>query len=126
MDVSASVQPARDADGRPLAVRVEWARARARKVRWTEEVLLLREEMRRVMRYLAWQSEWWRQRLEPRVDLDREISAGIQAYALKQADWHTRLAGFFRGKWDTSVVTSAREAGDAGGSGDEEPRLNDL
>jgi hypothetical protein len=74
----------------------------------------LREEMRRVMRYLGWQAEWWKQRITPRAGLDRGIEAGIHAYALKQATWHTRLAAFFHTKWNMSAVTPPREAGDAG------------
>ncbi|KAJ7704636.1 hypothetical protein B0H14DRAFT_2647595 [Mycena olivaceomarginata] len=69
------------------SIRVEWCRARARKVRWSEEVMLLREEMRRVLRYLAWQGVWWRAHALLRSDVSRSITAGIEAYALKQADW---------------------------------------
>ncbi|KAJ7809215.1 hypothetical protein B0H13DRAFT_1668313 [Mycena leptocephala] len=49
----------RNAPGMSKPVQVEWSRARARKVRWEEEVLTLREEMQRVLRYLEWQSQWW-------------------------------------------------------------------
>ncbi|KAJ7138991.1 hypothetical protein C8R44DRAFT_606318 [Mycena epipterygia] len=41
------------------ALRVEWSRAKARKSRWDEEVELLCEEMRRVMRYLEWEAMTW-------------------------------------------------------------------
>ncbi|KAJ7143232.1 hypothetical protein C8R46DRAFT_1046246 [Mycena filopes] len=37
------------------SVRVEWCRAYARKLRWCEEVMLVREEMCRVLRYLEWE-----------------------------------------------------------------------
>ncbi|KAJ7454342.1 hypothetical protein B0H11DRAFT_2244997 [Mycena galericulata] len=92
------------------SVRVEWARAHARKTRWEEEVLLLREEMRRVLRYLGWQANWWRARVAARTDLgmDPERAAGVRAYALKQADWHDRLAAHFRLTWDVSAATAAR------------------
>ncbi|KAJ7822085.1 hypothetical protein B0H14DRAFT_3471004 [Mycena olivaceomarginata] len=43
------------------SIRVEWCRARARKTRWCEEVMLLQEEMRRVLRYLDWEAGWWRE-----------------------------------------------------------------
>ncbi|KAF7294276.1 CxC2 domain-containing protein [Mycena chlorophos] len=43
------------------AMRVEWTRALARKNRWNEEVMLLEEEMRRVLRYLQWEVMWWRE-----------------------------------------------------------------
>ncbi|KAJ7314160.1 hypothetical protein DFH08DRAFT_972914 [Mycena albidolilacea] len=91
------------------SVRVEWARARARKTRWSEEVMLLREEMRRVLRYLGWQAAWWRERTELRTDWPAAVAAGARAYALKQADWHDRLADYFRVKWNTPALTTARE-----------------
>ncbi|KAJ7784192.1 hypothetical protein B0H16DRAFT_1446451 [Mycena metata] len=91
------------------SVRVEWARARARKARWEEEVLLLREEMRRVLRYLGWQANWWREHVARRADNPSpEIAAGIHAYALQQADLHERLARFFMGKWNVPVLTAAQ------------------
>lgn len=40
------------------AVRVEWAKAKARRDRWTEEVELLREKMRRVLQSLEWRERW--------------------------------------------------------------------
>ncbi|KAJ7431124.1 hypothetical protein FB451DRAFT_1321146 [Mycena latifolia] len=99
-----------DEDGRlHESIRVEWSRALARKLRWTEEVMLLREEMRRVLRYLGWQATWWRERQAPRTNVSREIAAGIRAYALKQASWHERLGGFFRVKWNVSALTAAQQ-----------------
>ncbi|KAJ7837463.1 hypothetical protein B0H13DRAFT_1912461 [Mycena leptocephala] len=91
------------------SVRVEWVRAYARKKRWEEEVMLLREEMRRVLRYLAWQSGWWRQRIELREDASPEVAAGIRAYALKQAHSHDRLGAFFERKWKLPANTAARQ-----------------
>ncbi|KAJ7078540.1 hypothetical protein B0H15DRAFT_788814, partial [Mycena belliarum] len=90
------------------SIRVEWARAHARKERWTEEVMLLREEMRRVLRYLSWQSGWWAERVALRTGLTAGVAAGVRAYALKQASWHSRLGGFFRTKWDVPALTAAQ------------------
>ncbi|KAJ7015908.1 hypothetical protein C8F04DRAFT_1284057 [Mycena alexandri] len=91
------------------SVRVEWARVHARKKRWEEEVMTLREEMRRVLRYLAWQSEWWHDHMAVRADVDcLEIAAGLRAYALKQADLHDRLAAFFERKWKMPAAEAAR------------------
>ncbi|KAJ6447425.1 hypothetical protein C8R47DRAFT_1181554 [Mycena vitilis] len=91
------------------SIRVEWSRARGRKVRWSEEVMLLREEMRRVLRYLGWQAGWWRERVDARPDVSPVLAAGLRAYALKQASWHDRLSGFFRAKWDISALTAAQQ-----------------
>ncbi|KAJ7165383.1 hypothetical protein C8R46DRAFT_1220512 [Mycena filopes] len=90
------------------SVRVEWCRARARKVRWEEEVWLVREEMRRVIRYLDWQGAFWRERLEARPDAERGVQAGVRAYALKQAALCARLAAFFQGEWNTPTNEMTR------------------
>jgi hypothetical protein len=36
-----------------IGLRIEWCKAQAREARWTEEVYLLREEMRRVKVFLS-------------------------------------------------------------------------
>ncbi|KAJ7215649.1 hypothetical protein C8J57DRAFT_1199378 [Mycena rebaudengoi] len=102
-----------DQDGADLhlhdSIRVEWARAQARKERWEEEVMLLREEMRRVLRYLEWQTRWWRDQTSRRSDWDAASAAGAKAYALKQATWSERLGGFLRAQWDSNAATSVQE-----------------
>ncbi|KAF7335584.1 CxC2 domain-containing protein [Mycena venus] len=102
-----------DQDGADLhlhdSIRVEWACAQARKERWEEEVMLLREEMRRVLRYLEWQARWWRDQASRRSDLDAVAAAGAKAYALKQATWSERLHGFLRAQWDSNAATSVQE-----------------
>ena len=40
------------------SMRVEWAKSRARMMRWKEELLIVQEEMRRVLVYLRWRAEW--------------------------------------------------------------------
>ncbi|KAJ7712961.1 hypothetical protein DFH07DRAFT_974842 [Mycena maculata] len=95
------------------SVRVEWCRARARKVRWEEEVLLVREEMRRVLRYLEWQVAFWMVRVDSRPDATAEVQAGVRAYALKQADLLRRIAGHFRARWATPAKETARRVVDA-------------
>ncbi|KAJ7076280.1 hypothetical protein B0H15DRAFT_1006298 [Mycena belliarum] len=48
------------------AVRIEWAKARAHAMRWTEEVDLLEEEMRRIVQFLAWRGDWWEAQIAQR------------------------------------------------------------
>ncbi|KAK7012748.1 CxC2 domain-containing protein [Favolaschia claudopus] len=86
------------------SVRVEWCRALARKTRWCEEVMLLREEMKRVLRYLSWQAGWWKEREVWREDVTAEVAGGLKAYAAKQGAWCERLAEFLRKKWDVPAV----------------------
>ncbi|KAJ7707970.1 hypothetical protein B0H14DRAFT_2646717 [Mycena olivaceomarginata] len=69
------------------AVRIEWAKTRARAMRWAEEVDLLDEEMRRTQQ---WTSE----------DFPRGRSArGETAYALRQAGIQAALAEDFAKEW---------------------------
>ncbi|KAJ7184784.1 hypothetical protein C8R46DRAFT_1026640 [Mycena filopes] len=85
------------------SLRVEWCRAKARKRRWEEEVLLLREEMRRVLRYLEWQVEWWLARVAVRPGEPIQLQAGLEAYARRQADTYRELRDFFQAEWSRSV-----------------------
>ncbi|KAJ7022824.1 hypothetical protein C8F04DRAFT_970935 [Mycena alexandri] len=81
------------------SLRVEWSRAKARKKRWEEEVELLREEMRRVLRYLQWEQERWaslKVDSAQRTDITVELRHGLEAYAAKQVAWHRDLATLFR------------------------------
>jgi hypothetical protein len=71
--------------------------------------MLLREEMRRVLRYLEWQARWWRDQASRRSDLDAATAAGAKAYALKQVTWSERLRGFLRSQWDSNAATSVQE-----------------
>ncbi|KAJ7693956.1 hypothetical protein B0H17DRAFT_1132323 [Mycena rosella] len=64
------------------SIRVEWARARARK---------------------------WLERVEARTDVADEVASGVRAYALKQTRWHERLGGYFRTKWNISALTAAQQ-----------------
>ncbi|KAJ7018869.1 hypothetical protein C8F04DRAFT_1277073 [Mycena alexandri] len=111
------------------SLRIEWSRAKARKTRWEEEVDLLREEMRRVIRYLAWEVETWEARAaaaEMRADVTQEARSGLRGYALAQAALHRELSEHFRKEWSMNVneattdltgdvTTDLRKRGLAGG-----------
>ncbi|KAK7008377.1 hypothetical protein R3P38DRAFT_3324478 [Favolaschia claudopus] len=117
------------------AVRIEWAKTRARSLRWAEEVELLEEEMRRIRAFLLWRAKWWREMIDL---LGREAGPqreGETAYALRQEAIHTALADEFTKEWahlpnliqmgragmvvaDGEEATNAGEEGE-GGEGDE-------
>ncbi|KAJ7060741.1 hypothetical protein C8F01DRAFT_1083718 [Mycena amicta] len=90
------------------AVRVQWSKARARRDRWTEEVCLLREEMKRVLRSLVSVEEVWRQRASAREDLEVGLAGGLRAYALRQACLYRRIADSFYGAWNISAVAAVQ------------------
>ncbi|KAL1657411.1 hypothetical protein GGF50DRAFT_122033 [Schizophyllum commune] len=83
------------------AVRVEWAKARARSERWREEVLILEEEMHRVLRYLRWAGDAWAARADAGPMQDMYIRAGLRAYALRQRALLASVADSFRTRWAT-------------------------
>ncbi|KAJ7054887.1 hypothetical protein C8F01DRAFT_1088626 [Mycena amicta] len=91
------------------AVRVQWTKTRARRDRWMEEVRLLQEQMRRVLRSLdAVEKEWETWTTVTRV-VDGELGAGLRAYALRQAEVHRRVARSFRAKWSASKAEAVHE-----------------
>jgi hypothetical protein len=74
------------------SMRVEWAKAKARMTRWTEEELIVQEEMRRVICYQEWKAAWWREQGSMRNEGDAGILSGVAGYANKQASICERLA----------------------------------
>ncbi|KAF9554491.1 hypothetical protein CPC08DRAFT_737663 [Agrocybe pediades] len=81
------------------SMRVEWAQARARMKRWEEEVLLLREEMRRVLEYHKWKATWWESQAKRRNSNDAALNSGLAGYASKQAAIQLRRAKKFAFTW---------------------------
>ncbi|KAJ6479437.1 hypothetical protein C8R47DRAFT_1218996 [Mycena vitilis] len=83
------------------ALRVEWAKTRARAMRYSEEVDLLEEEMRRVVVFLDWRAAWWRSLLGLRTAMqpDAALQEGHAAYVHKQAGYMSGLADRFRKLW---------------------------
>ncbi|KAJ7073553.1 hypothetical protein B0H15DRAFT_792741, partial [Mycena belliarum] len=82
------------------ALRVEWAKTRARAHRWTEEVDLLEEEMRRTLVFLDWKVSWWQGLQEGRPEQDDPIlREGLNAYATRQADIFAEMKAGFEKAW---------------------------
>jgi hypothetical protein len=100
---------------------VEWSKAKARKTRWEEEVELLREEMRRVLRYLTWETETWEARAAAtaaRVDIAEDARSGLRGYALAQAACFLELATHLRTGWSVSVDEATSSVVGESGDGD--------
>ncbi|KAH7917395.1 hypothetical protein BV22DRAFT_1026398 [Leucogyrophana mollusca] len=81
------------------ALRVEWVKARARALRWSKEVMLLKEEMRCVRVYLNWKAKWWESRAVVAVD-NHTVAEGISAYASRQAAIQRNLSACFTYLWE--------------------------
>ncbi|KAF9548613.1 hypothetical protein CPC08DRAFT_648406, partial [Agrocybe pediades] len=93
-------------------LRAEWAKSRARSNRTKEEVMLLKEEMRRVLLSLEWKAQWW----EARKDVGSEsgktikdLAEGASAYATSQAQVQRSLATLFRKMWESPLQDEPHE-----------------
>ncbi|KAJ7447046.1 hypothetical protein B0H11DRAFT_2151984 [Mycena galericulata] len=119
------------------SLRVEWAKARARAHRWTEEVDLLEEEMRRTLVFLDWRAGWWRglKDLRPEVVTDEAAKEGFNAYAERQAKIQDDMKLRFEANWadvptwiqlgrDGVAATAAAAIPDAD-SGEDEDEVED-
>ncbi|KZP09993.1 hypothetical protein FIBSPDRAFT_913941 [Athelia psychrophila] len=106
-----SVRDDGDDAGVQEALHIEWCRARARSMRWSEEVLLLREEMRRVQAFSQWHADWWTAQARRLPDLSPEDAEGVAAYAAKQAYVRLRIARSFDRLWRTEWPSMPHGAG---------------
>ncbi|KAF4600652.1 hypothetical protein EYR38_005295 [Pleurotus pulmonarius] len=89
-----------EGDGLHSSLRLEWCKSQARALRWSEEVLLLKEEMRRVLAFLRWQAEWWEVKGRSTEEgVPDVLTEGLIVYARQQSDIQIRLAGSFAMKW---------------------------
>ncbi|KAJ6464311.1 hypothetical protein C8R47DRAFT_992066 [Mycena vitilis] len=107
------------------SLQVEWSNA---KTRWEEEVELLREEMKRVVRYLEWETRTWEERAAEsaaRTDIAEGARSGLCGYAMAHAADCRELSAHFVAEWSlslgaatTSIVGStATDSETAGGIG---------
>lgn len=82
------------------ALRLEWAKCKARADRWREELMLLEEEMRRVIAYGVSKEAWWRQRPACRPNVvDPALLEGLHAYAIEHADIERAFCVMLAAKW---------------------------
>lgn len=91
-----------------LGVRIEWARALARKTRWCEEVTLLQEEMRRVLRSLRWEEEEWQRRANITSEMAHDIVHGRRSYAIRQMLSRRRTRESFEALWTQSQAARGK------------------
>ncbi|KII87015.1 hypothetical protein PLICRDRAFT_177723 [Plicaturopsis crispa FD-325 SS-3] len=99
------------------ALRIEWCCARARAMRWSEEIILLQEEMRRVKVTMEWQAVRWDSRAAAAAErLAGDGGAeGLTAYAYRQAALQRALKERCEYDWrhvSTWVSTGSSAVGD--------------
>lgn len=80
-------------------LRIEWCKSRARARRWSEEVELLLEEMRRVCSFLDWQAGWWDSQAHRWDGLEVQQEEAIAAYAKRQGRLRRDMKERFTMQW---------------------------
>lgn len=80
-------------------MRVEWFRNQARLMRWEEELVIVEEEMRRVLQYHLWKASEWRSKAGKRIGMETKIKQGLMAYAEEQAVVWESLGKKFADRW---------------------------
>ncbi|KAJ7058638.1 hypothetical protein C8F01DRAFT_990765 [Mycena amicta] len=91
------------------AVRVHWVKLLARCDRWIEEVQLLQEERKRVLRSLAAVQAEWRLRISSRTNVKPHLASGLAAYARCQVAVHRDIAHSFYASWHTNAKAALKE-----------------
>ncbi|KAJ7798239.1 hypothetical protein B0H14DRAFT_3492715 [Mycena olivaceomarginata] len=87
-------------DPRRTPLRIDWAKTRAKAMRYAEEVDLLEEEMRRVKQFLDWHAGWWRSLVGLRSSgQDEALREGHTVYAAKQAAYLDGMRDSFATMW---------------------------
>ena len=81
------------------SMHVKWAKSRAQAMWWGEEIILLQEEMHRVIQYLDWKSQWWKELCIGRSDAHPETHHSQATYAHKQANTFWNMGLSFAQKW---------------------------
>jgi hypothetical protein len=100
-------------------------------MRYAEEVQLLQEEMRRVLEFLRWQANWWREQGKRRsrasTTPNSEEAEGFLAYAELQAALRQLLCEQFEHTWRfVEEWVRLDEVGELSGLDDVEEDEGDL
>ncbi|KAJ8515304.1 hypothetical protein ONZ45_g7245 [Pleurotus djamor] len=87
------------------ALRLEWTKSQARVNRWTEELTLTTEEMRRTAVYLeAKATSWYSRMARSRKGSSSEIEEGLGAYGYRQAALYRALKAKFVASWKPTLA----------------------
>ncbi|KAJ7916080.1 hypothetical protein B0H13DRAFT_2231764 [Mycena leptocephala] len=100
--------------------------ARARHMRWGEEVDLLEEEMRRVLQFLQWRSDWWMEQVGRRGLAEGAQLEGETAYAVRQAGVQMELHRLFTKDWEATLEDGSAEDDEADVGGEELEAISSL
>jgi hypothetical protein len=95
-------------------------------MRWSEEVDLLQEEMRRVLQFFDWQATWWGGQKERRLAELPEEQEGLRAYAARQGSLRREFCQHFNRLWEPYLSQTATASGLSPPLSNPPPNLNNL
>ncbi|KAF6750101.1 hypothetical protein DFP72DRAFT_852070 [Ephemerocybe angulata] len=84
------------------AVKVEWAKSRARASRYQEEIRIVKEEMNRTLRFFKWKEARWYEKAGARQaveEVSEDYDEGLRAYAKRQGSICLTLRRRFEHAW---------------------------
>lgn len=98
------------------ALGAEYAKSKARAMRWLERLILQEEEMRRTIVYGLWRGKWWDGLASRRAqaaaaeggELDVDLVEGLAAYAAEQGDNERSRAWGFDEQWKEVRAVAGR------------------
>lgn len=105
-------------------------KARARALRWEEELALIPEEVRRTIEYFEWHATDWEKRAAARGDVTPQLREGLAAYAARQASLRRGYAQRCRTLWQKVLAggdvdgedqahAESGDSGDSAGAGED-------
>ena len=101
-----SVNVKKTKSSKKIVLKITMSMTVARADRWEEEVILLREEMRRVVEFLEWQSRDWFGKVDSRArTVTPVVLAGLSVYVNKQGSIFHNLAVRFSQHWRAALVS---------------------
>ncbi|KAG2746553.1 hypothetical protein P692DRAFT_201658994, partial [Suillus brevipes Sb2] len=80
-------------------MKIEWCKARARSMRWKEEVELLQEEMQRILQFFDWEAMLWDERANQSWSEGPAEREGRIAYARRQPALRRALSVTCHSSW---------------------------
>lgn len=86
-------------------------KARARALRWKEELELIPEEIRRYIVTMEYECDEWHSRAHNRTDVSPELQEGLAAYAARQAAMYRGLGLRAKVLWSDTLAKLKEDPG---------------
>ncbi|KAJ7738196.1 hypothetical protein B0H16DRAFT_1730089 [Mycena metata] len=93
----------------PPALRIEWAKTRARFLRQREQLDLLEEEMCRILQFLRWRADWWEERAGQRLPAPEDDTGQLPHVVYAPKDRAYREGNIAYAKCQAAILRTRAE-----------------